>query len=260
MSKADKFKQTNRTQKALDQENEPSAIGAFDKAVYDGDIGGVDWNQITRQAQNKMVQTNNGNIIIGDFTLTQKGAIWDDANNPTKDNWEQALSITFRLESGLQWIIGDLIAFGEVVGYGDTEEVAQLFGKRPQTLYNWASICRTFPEISRRREILSISHHDAVAGIKSETKREKLLDQAIEENWSVARLRQEADGKKKLSDGDTNKQVIKIQRKRINTISSFLSKAKTGELNIADREKALGEIASARRWLDEAEEQITDSE
>ena len=258
MSKRDKFKQSDRTQQALDQE-ETDAITAIDKAIYDGDTGGVDWNKITKQAQSRAIQANNGNIVIGGFTLTQKGAVWDEANKPTKENWEQALSITFRMESGLQWIIGDLVAFGETVGYGDTESVAQLFGKRTQTLYNYGSICRTFPEISRRREILSFGHHDAVAGIKNEKKREQLLDQAIEENWSVARLRQETDDAKNKDDKNSLKQVIKIQRKRISTISNFITRAKSGELDTVDREKALDEIASARRWLDEAEGEIKSS-
>jgi hypothetical protein len=66
-----------------------------------------------------------------------------------------------------QWLIGDWWAFGEhrygcrkaLVDGGDWQ------GPSPQSCMDAASVCRQFAETSRRREVLSFSHHREVAAL-----------------------------------------------------------------------------------------------
>jgi hypothetical protein len=252
MSKANKFAKSERTQQALEQHADTSSLEAMDKAIYEG-AGDIDWNKISQQAKAKTIQTQQGQIMVGDFTLTNKGATWD--GEPSHENWQQALAVTFRLESGLQWIIGDLIAFGNTFGYGDEKAVAELFGKKPQTLYNYASVCRSFAKISRRRENLTFGHHEAVTGVDNEQRQDQLLDQAEAKGWSVAQLRHETKQLPATVDEDEIL-ALKIQRRRMTKINRYLAKVRMKKLTVQGREKALGEIAAARRWLDEVEGEI----
>ena len=86
--------------------------------------------------------------------------------------------------------IGDWWAFGGNV-YGDRAKASAqgMFGRAFQTCANAASVARSF-ETSRRREVLSFTHHAEVAGLPPETA-DRLLDGAEREGWSKAELRQQ---------------------------------------------------------------------
>jgi hypothetical protein len=88
----------------------------------------------------------------------------------------------------INWWIGDWWASGQH-RYGDRARAAAdgIFGRGFQTLQNTASVCRAF-ETSRRREVLSYSHHVEVASLPS-SEADVLLDRAQGEGWSVRELR-----------------------------------------------------------------------
>lgn len=91
----------------------------------------------------------------------------------------------------VNWWIGDWWATGSH-RYGERAKVAaeQIFGREFQTLMNLASVCRSF-EPSRRREVLSFTHHLEVAALPPEDA-DKLLDRAEKEDLSTRQLRVEA--------------------------------------------------------------------
>jgi hypothetical protein len=94
-----------------------------------------------------------------------------------------------QLEHAVAWWVGDRWAFGEH-RHGARREITGDAGWRGpayQTCANAAAICRAF-EISRRREILSFSHHAAVAAL-APAEQDRLLDRAEREGWSRRQLR-----------------------------------------------------------------------
>jgi hypothetical protein len=104
-----------------------------------------------------------------------------------------------RLESSAQWAIGDWWAFGAAT-FGERSALIEpeaWQGPAFQTCMNYGSVARAF-KTSRRREVLSFSHHAEVAGrLLSEGEVDALLDwaeEAIAESGrprSVRALREE---------------------------------------------------------------------
>jgi hypothetical protein len=58
----------------------------------------------------------------------------------------------------------------------------------PHTVANYANVCRAFSTTSRRRDVLSFGHHEAVAALPAR-EADKLLDQAERERLSRHALR-----------------------------------------------------------------------
>jgi hypothetical protein len=89
----------------------------------------------------------------------------------------------------IPWWVGDWWAFGEH-RYGARREITEdpgWQGPAYRTCANSAAVCRAF-EISRRREALSFSHHEAVAALPT-AEQDRLLDRAEREGWSRRQLR-----------------------------------------------------------------------
>jgi hypothetical protein len=92
-----------------------------------------------------------------------------------------------RIALSTAWWIGDWLCYGEAV-YG--EQYAQAvddLGLNPQTLMNYASVCRRVAR-RRRRSGLSFSHHAEVASLDPE-EQDRWLGRADAEGWSRSELR-----------------------------------------------------------------------
>jgi len=112
--------------------------------------------------------------------------------------WCEIGTNLWRLERALAWWVGDWWAFGEH-RYGARREITEHPGWQGlayQTCANAAAVCRAF-EISRRREALSFSHHEAVAAL-APAEQDRLLDQAEREGWPRRRLRDSAHSTKPI--------------------------------------------------------------
>ena len=105
------------------------------------------------------------------------------------DNWIQVGETLKLIESGVQWWIGDWLAFGERK-YGEMYSQAL-----DSTEYEYQSLAdmvyvATNVGFSRRRENLSWSHHREVAALEPE-QQTLILDSAVNEGLSHKQLRQE---------------------------------------------------------------------
>lgn len=87
----------------------------------------------------------------------------------------------------IQWVLGDWIAYGNERFGERYSRAAKITGYDTQTLMNMVYVATHFP-VSRRREILSWSHHEALAALDS-AEQERWLDQAECHHWSVSDLR-----------------------------------------------------------------------
>ena len=90
---------------------------------------------------------------------------------------------------GAGWWLGDWVRYGATKYGGKYARAARVTGYDHKTLMNMVYVASRF-EISRRREVLSWSHHAELASF-DEADQEKWLDRAVEEKLTVRRLRQE---------------------------------------------------------------------
>jgi hypothetical protein len=87
----------------------------------------------------------------------------------------------------IQWLLGDWIAYGNTKFGERYARASKITGYDPQTLMNMVYVASRFP-ISRRRENLSWSHHEAVASFDPD-EQGRWLDEASKHRWSVSDLR-----------------------------------------------------------------------
>ena len=109
----------------------------------------------------------------------------------TFDEWCELGKTLANLERGVGWWIGDWWVFGQAK-YGErSKAVAEgVFGKRSfGAIRNAGVIARDF-EVSRRRDVLSFTHHAEVAALPPHVA-DALLDRAEAEELSTRELRAE---------------------------------------------------------------------
>jgi hypothetical protein len=87
----------------------------------------------------------------------------------------------------VQWLLGDWIAYGNSRFGERYSRAARITGYDVQTLMNMVYVASRYP-VSRRRENLSWSHHEALAALDPD-EQERWLDEAGEQKWSVTDLR-----------------------------------------------------------------------
>jgi hypothetical protein len=87
----------------------------------------------------------------------------------------------------IQWLLGDWITYGNTKFGERYSRASKITGYDSQTLMNMVYVASRF-SISRRRENLSWSHHEALAALPSE-EQEHWLNQAVTQRWSVSDLR-----------------------------------------------------------------------
>lgn len=151
------------------------------------------------------------------FKLTRKGL---DAPQDVEESELDELGYRLaEISKTIGWWIGDWANKypGE---HGEKyTALADKFGLAEHTVKNKAWLSRSV-EMSRRRDELSEGHHDAVASLDPDDQ-DDLLQQAVENGWSVKEIRQ---AKKLLLSGesDHNDAFVDVQ-KQIDTIDKSVA-------------------------------------
>lgn len=113
------------------------------------------------------------------------------------DSWVVIGDTLKRMEKSVQWWIGDWLRFGERK-YGEMySQALEATGLEYGTLANAKYVAEKI-ESSFRNENLSFTHHYHVASLPPD-KRDELLDEAVDNGWSVRELRQEVKWAKYVS-------------------------------------------------------------
>lgn len=99
-----------------------------------------------------------------------------------------------------QWGLGDWIRYGNAKFGERYARAARITGYDAQTLMNMVYVASRF-EISRRRENLSWSHHEALASLQHDGQ-DYWLDRAAAERLSVSDLRVELRGARRAPKSD----------------------------------------------------------
>lgn len=191
-----------------------------------------------------------GSIPAGAFKITSVGL--EVETSTTVDEWWRVGKAIFKIETASQWLIGDWIRYGEARFNKSIYEVAELLKRDPKTLQNWSWVCSKFP-ISRRREKLFFSHHEAVAKRPVE-QQDLILDAAAAEGWSLREMRQQIPNLlpklAKKSRRPRKRKHVDHFRKRLGVVYQKLQPIVTD----ADRNEKLQMAAMLREWVAELEE------
>jgi hypothetical protein len=122
---------------------------------------------------------------------TLPGIEWVAPPGQTFDEFTEIGRKLAQVNRAAGFLLGDWVNHGEQV-YGERfAQAADATGYDPATLRNFASVAWQIPS-ARRREELTFGHHQAVIGIKDETRRDELLERAASDGMTVERLRTEA--------------------------------------------------------------------
>lgn len=123
--------------------------------------------------------------MTGKIVVHPAGLEFPDALS--KPEWCEALSETAGEWRVSNFKLGDIINYG-IHEYGSKYVAAQAATLLAiQTLKNIASVSKKLP-ISRRRDVLTWSHHEAVAALEPE-KQDAYLERAVQEKLPVQELR-----------------------------------------------------------------------
>jgi hypothetical protein len=207
-----------------------------------------------RNAKKQSLDLSQG-LQIGAFQFTSKGLVIEGEHN--QDNWNEVGEFLFQMEGSIQWLIGDWLAFGEDVGYGNHESVADALGRSVGTLYNYSSVSKAY-EFSRRRENLSFSHHQEAMALKGKS-REKILERAEHEGWSRGELRKQIGLLLNAPEEVYDNVHTPFDKTRVPSVTPTSSKlqrwwmgARQGDTT--SRKNLRDVIAQYRKWLQELEE------
>src|SRR5687767_11563397 len=80
--------------------------------------------QLQSRTSDLLVQ--DGTLVVHDFQFTPTGLIAPE--NFSEEVWKQIGILLFKLEGSIQWLIGDWLAYGEDVKWGDIPYIAKLMG------------------------------------------------------------------------------------------------------------------------------------
>jgi hypothetical protein len=103
--------------------------------------------------------------------------------------WARALGQLVLVERGASWAIGDLLAYGEEVGFGyDAAEEAT--GLSRGHLRNLAWVSRNVRPATRRSD-LAWRAHKVVAHLEDDAQQREWLTRAADEQWTSDELKRE---------------------------------------------------------------------
>lgn len=134
-----------------------------------------------------VVAVEDGSISLGDFVLSPVGLKGGD--NATLDDWENLGKALKRLESGLQFLVGDWLLMGERRWGEKYRGAAEKLGYSEKSLREFTYVCRNV-DLSIRMDKLSFKHHQIVAALNPE-QQVNWLQIAATSNWSTSKLRAE---------------------------------------------------------------------
>ncbi|MEM9954876.1 MAG: hypothetical protein AAF846_24935 [Chloroflexota bacterium] len=131
--------------------------------------------------------TRHGDVIkVGAFHISMKGL--QIQGDITQEEWWAFFEGVQKIESAIQFIIGDLAAYGAGEFEISYQEIAEKTGYKVETVENYASIARNVPQEVRNAK-LSFNHHQNVAKLESNEQKEYWLRMAEDHELSVRNLR-----------------------------------------------------------------------
>ncbi len=124
-------------------------------------------------------------VKMGAFSISMTGLQIE--GRVTQDEWWAFFDGVQKIESAIQFIIGDLASYGESTFQISYEDIAEKTGYKQETVENYAYVARNVPQHLRNNN-LSFNHHYLVASLDSDDLKERWLSTAKEHDLSVRNL------------------------------------------------------------------------
>jgi hypothetical protein len=205
-------------------------------------------------SNNALVTASDGNRVLGRFQLTHTALIIPE--DISQDEMNLMGDLLRQMSGAMQFWIGDYVNMYHD-GWGEMyDRMAEYFGIPQQTLEKWAWACRKIEKF-RRRNFLSFSHHELVAGLPAALngREDELLDYAQHNNLSYRDFRVYI---RSLAPGKMVKPMPNLFNKeympRPANLKSLYLKARQGD------ETALAEIrrhiTEYQKWLQDIEQSL----
>ncbi|MGB7341019.1 MAG: hypothetical protein WBC91_19140 [Phototrophicaceae bacterium] len=131
------------------------------------------------------VQSQDGIVTLGAFRISMRGL--EIQGNITQDEWWAFFDGVQKIESAIQFIIGDLANYGEDQFQISYDEIAEKTGYKTETVENYAYVARNVKK-DVRNEGLSFNHHYLVASLDTDEQRQQWLATAKDRDLSVRTL------------------------------------------------------------------------
>lgn len=175
------------------------------------------------------------------------------------EEWKEVGQKLATLEQGIQWALGDWWAYGHHA-YGDRADAAKKLPYEFGSLMNLGRVARKVPT-SLRNEVLSFSHHEAVAKLESDDQKKSWLERAARAKWPVHKLRERIANSARTEEIDpiaanhrwATELVQQIERQRIEhhhgLLTLVITKLSDGMLN----QLLIATRGAARKWNDVAD-------
>ncbi|MDX2078696.1 MAG: hypothetical protein SFZ02_19850 [bacterium] len=167
--------------------------GEVNEGALDAFFDAIAENEGGRNAPLRVLQSDTGAIDIGNFRVLATGL--QIADGVDVEEWQAFGQHIRMMETSIQWIIGDWLAYGERV-YGKTyQEVAELTGYTYETLRNLVWVVRQF-DLSSRNDKLSFGHHQTALALCDGNGKVAFdwLQSASDNGWSIKKMADEIKG------------------------------------------------------------------
>jgi len=132
-----------------------------------------------------VARSQDGVVKLGAFHISMTGLQIE--GRITQDEWWAFFDGVQKIESAIQFIIGDLASYGEDEFRISYEEIAGRTGYKRETVENYAYVARNVRQ-GLRNEDLSFNHHYLVASLANDNLKQEWLNTAQEHELSVRNL------------------------------------------------------------------------
>lgn len=141
-----------------------------------------------QETQENAVMLDGDRISFYGLRVTPTGIDFENTN-VTKEILQKAIVAAVKLDSTVQWVIGDLLAYAEKQKWQDVtySTIAEQTGRKIETLYEYKHVAFNVQFLVRTKN-LSYGHHKIVASMKPSEQRQ-WLQYAEEHGLSVSALR-----------------------------------------------------------------------
>ena len=131
-------------------------------------------------------------IHYGKFTFTATGLLVDVDSRPTFEEWAEVGQVLAVMDRGIQFLIGDWIAYGEGAYKELAAQVVDARDWAEETVRNYRWLARQIPPENRYADKrLTVAHYQAVAPLTPREQR-TWLRRALgdgDDRWSAGRLK-----------------------------------------------------------------------
>lgn len=170
--------------RSLVDSSQPTLRGLTDALIESEQPEVIEREVVYEADPNALVPQEDGGYVYKRFTMTPRGL--EVPPDVTDAELREVGQIIGRLESAMQWVIGDLYNTSEALWGERAAAIAESWGIEPKTAREYGYVCRKLS--IRMDKPLRFGHHQVVAALEPEQQR-AWLEYALVEGLSVAKLR-----------------------------------------------------------------------